>query len=85
MTEIATTMKTLTQQGTTGFYATTMTPLNFKLTGVSPAKRTGVTIAGLTVDYAGHIITDPPSMGAYSYPTVGQSMTKSLNLLGVGK
>jgi hypothetical protein len=42
---------------------------DFNLQSTSPAKWAGVYIAGLTTDYAGNPVYNPPSIGAYEYGT----------------
>ena len=42
---------------------------DFTLQSTSPAKWAGIYIAGLTSDYAGNPVHNPPSIGAYEYGT----------------
>jgi hypothetical protein len=45
--------------------------LDLSLTSSSPAKQTGTSVTGLTVDYDGNARLSPPSMGALEYGSAG--------------
>lgn len=47
----------------------TSAPLDLSLTSLSPAKQAGVYLAGVLTDFLGVTRPNPPSIGAYDFPT----------------